>query len=167
MQPQQTQAFEELVKFMAIAADCNDESEMWSEYIDEVWHREIERDNGKSLEIQSGVGDIQHVERSGEGQISWIERYHEKYGVLDVTWFMDRSGNVRSDLYEHYKRTNTVIASWSCGPVQPGPNIGKEIVKDRLPDLDGPIKVPGWPEEGEVSEYPNNRNEKDMPSKEK
>lgn len=167
MPSQQTQAFEELVKFMAIAADNDGKSEMWSEYIDEVWHREIEKDDGKYLEMRSGIGRIQHVEDFGEGQVSWIDKYHERFGALDKTWFLDKSGSVRSELFEHYKRTNTIIASWGCGPVMPGPNARKEIVKDRLPDLDGPIKVPGWPDQGEVSNDPKTDNEKGTPSKKK
>jgi hypothetical protein len=167
MHTQQAQAFEELVKFMAIAADNDGKSEMWSEYIDEVWHREIRKDNGKYLETRAGIGKIQHVEDSGEGQVSWIDKYHERFGALDKTWFLDKSGNVRSDLFEHYKRTNTIIASWGCGPVLPDPNSKREIVKDRLPDLDGPIKVPGWPDQGGASGDPKTDNEKGAPSKKK
>lgn len=167
MNSQQNQAFEELVKFMSIAVDNDGKAEMWSEYIDDVWHRENDKDCGKYLETRSGVGKIQHDQDFGEGQVSWIDKYHERFGALDKTWFLDKNGRVRSDLLEQYKRTKTIKASWGCGVVVDPQVHRKEIIKDRLPDLDGPVKVPGWPDQGEVSDDPKTDTEMGTPSKKK
>jgi hypothetical protein len=57
---------------------------------------------------------MRHDATSGEGVVTWVQDYHERYGMLPAAWFADESGGVDRAAFGAYLATRTVRASWNC-----------------------------------------------------
>lgn len=115
----------ELSRFLWLAARSGRPIEMWSEFIDEVWHDELKNDSYETFSVSACGTVIGHSATSGYGKISWIAEYEQLFGDLNPVWFLDRNGNERRDLAEIYQRDRQVIASWDCGPIVPTDDIAR------------------------------------------
>jgi len=111
------QAREELAKFFAIAMHLRDETPgMFSTYIDAEWHRLAETDDYDQFCMQAAGRPVTHAPINGEGEVTWLPAYHEKFGALAPAWFANENGEVDSSAYGEYLDTHTVRASWNCQP---------------------------------------------------
>jgi hypothetical protein len=124
------EARDELAKFFAIAKELTDEPlGMFSKCIDAQWHRLAETADYSRFCMQAAGQPITHAPINGEGEVTWLPAYHERFGALTPAWFADEDGSVDSSAYGAYLDTQTVRASWNCQPTggddggfQPSPN---------------------------------------------
>jgi hypothetical protein len=110
----------ELAKFFALAMDAPSPPQMFSQFIDNLWHSMLE---GKATEdyvdfsVAACGAIIEHVPLSGEGEVTWVTAYHAKFGQdLPKEWFCNRDGVLDDAAYNEYLRTGDVVASWDCTP---------------------------------------------------
>lgn len=101
---------------MAVERGSDVKMEMWSEFIDEVWHT-VEAQPGYTDFCVAACGQkIIHSHEKGYSKISWTGHYEEKYEPLPAVWFLDRSGRLKDHLYERYFSDGVIWASWDCIP---------------------------------------------------
>lgn len=106
----------ELGKMFRLAAE-GVHIEMFSTGIDAVWH-ELSRDSVRYEDfcLASCGAVIGHGESSGQGHITFIKAYEEKYGKLPKIWFLQRSGKYDEERYKTYLDTGEVTSGWDCTP---------------------------------------------------
>jgi hypothetical protein len=106
-------AREELAKFFQLAESSPG---MFSTFIDKEWHRLAETADYDDF-CRDAVGRVvAHLPICGEGEVAWLNDYHELWGALPPVWFADETGVVDSSSYGRYLDTRTVHASWNCSP---------------------------------------------------
>ncbi|WP_025681780.1 hypothetical protein [Paenibacillus massiliensis] len=112
MVPNVEKAKEELSKYFGLK---HNRAEMFSPYIDEVWHDLIENkpEEYVDLSISSCGVVVGHIEKPKGSprteEIFWVKEYHEKHGDLPSIWFTDKDGNVDEQVYSEYKKSKRVI----------------------------------------------------------
>jgi hypothetical protein len=109
-------AREELTKFFRIAQMAEEAPGMFSAFIDAEWHRLAETPEYAEFCQQAVGGSVKHAPINGEGEITWLDLYHEKFGQLPAAWFADKNGIVDTAAFAQYLDTRTVRASWNCTP---------------------------------------------------
>ena len=115
-----TEAREELRRFLILATDLQKPLTMFSAYIDDAWH-ELMKDEAAYLEFCQSISGrpIEHVPSGKDNPIvciEWLKEYEARYGDLNPLWFADIDGNVDSLSYGAYRRTGEIYASWRCSP---------------------------------------------------
>lgn len=114
----------ELSRFFTIAETVETAPEMFSAYIDAEWHRLLGSAEYEEL-CRTAVGrPVGHRADVGRGTPSWLESYHERYGVLPAVWFADADGVVDRELHLRYLaawgapagRAPELIVAWDCTP---------------------------------------------------
>ncbi|NEI24088.1 hypothetical protein GUK30_32600 [Rhizobium leguminosarum] len=110
----QVEAQDELRKVFQLA--CRGiQIEMFSEFIDEEWHRLMGDEKGYERFCVEACGYVvPHSEESGSGVVTFLEAYENEFGKFPQIWFLDRAGQTNSDLRDQYIRTGEVRASWKC-----------------------------------------------------
>ncbi len=122
-----TAARTELSKFFALAVKTQRSLEMWSGFIDEEWHEFQRQPEFESFCISACGQHIGHVEYPGRGQIPWIADYEAEFGPVPEIWFKDKQGITDRALFDEYRKTGRVYASWDCGPLQPDDMSGDRL----------------------------------------
>lgn len=128
----ETIARRELARFFVIADQANEAPQMFSRYIDAVWHRAIGTPDYDAFCVTAVGHPVGHVEEPGRGVVSWVELYHERYGTLPAVWFADEHGTVDTDSYGRYLATRMpvpgappaapFVTAWDCTPTTGDPD---------------------------------------------
>ncbi|NOK59850.1 MAG: hypothetical protein GFH27_549291n42 [Chloroflexi bacterium AL-W] len=107
----------ELGRIFELATDGVENVTMPSRYIDSVWHDMLKEPASYEAFCKRVAGVVvEHTPAQGEGEITWVSSYEEKFGKLDSVWFTDEHGVLDNNLYETYLETGHVRASWDCTP---------------------------------------------------
>lgn len=118
-----TEAREELGKFFALASMADPAPGMFSRFIDEEWHRLAEAPDYADFCEQTAGVVVCHDPACGEGVVTWLDGYHDRYGELPAVWFADEAGVVDTAAYESYRTTRAVSASWNCSASTGDPDV--------------------------------------------
>lgn len=110
----QEHARAELAKFFAIAAVEGENPGMFSRFIDAEWHRLAQTIEYPRFCRDTAGTLVTHDPTCGEGTVSWLDLYHERFGPLPAAWFADETGQVDVDAFRAYRDSGTVVASWNC-----------------------------------------------------
>jgi hypothetical protein len=117
------EAREELSKFFTVAMMADEAPGMFSAFIDAEWHRLMETPDYPDFCMRSVGQHVGHAPSlDGEGEIPWIDVYHQLFGALPGAWFADETGVVDTDSMATYLDTQTVRASWNCSPTSGDPD---------------------------------------------
>ena len=116
------EAKNELSKFFKLTSKLNRRLEMFSDFLDEVWHEMLkDKASYESFCVENSGYLIEHIDSiipgaSGYGEISWIKDYEALYGRLTKEWFMGSDGNFDQVLYSNYLNNGNILAAWKCNP---------------------------------------------------
>lgn len=106
----------ELAKAFQLAADGVD-VKMFSKFIDGVWHDMAEDEEAfERFSLEACGHVISHAETSGEGAITFIDAYEERFGKMPDVWFMDAQGRLDRDLFAKHILEGQVVTGWDCTP---------------------------------------------------
>jgi hypothetical protein len=108
------EALAELAKFFTIATFAGEKPGMFSRFIDEQWHRLAESSEYAEFCRASAGAPVVHDPTCGEGEVAWLDLYHDRFGPLPAVWFADEAGRIDRTAYESYRGSGTVHASWNC-----------------------------------------------------
>ena len=113
------EALEELSKFFAIATMAEDAPGMFSTFIDAEWHRLMQTRDYAEFCIRTVGQEVGHAPIDGEGEIRWVDKYHQQFGALPAAWFADENGVVDTAALARYLETQTVRAVNSARKLTP------------------------------------------------
>ncbi len=100
--------------------------EMFSPYIDAVWHSIADQD-GRVWAIGKANSDIIHNEKPEAGSVTFVEAYEGRWGKLPDVWFFDEAGDLRQEMKSAYDQYGVIYASWNCTPGMSPTGIAPDI----------------------------------------
>ncbi|MGW8557359.1 hypothetical protein [Streptomyces tubercidicus] len=132
MSTAQTLEHVELAKFFEVSAQRFEAGrpapQMFCPAIDAAWHRLLHTAEYAEFSTRHAGQLLGHMSSHGNGRITWIAAYEERYGPLPEIWFTGSDGQVDEKRLTHYRETGEVVAEWDCSPV---PGDGGDIVPKR------------------------------------
>lgn len=115
----QEDALEELGKFFTLAGEGTKGLMMPNSYIDEEWHSMLEKpEEYKEFCLEHAGVELEHVPSGGVDEFVWVKDYEQKYGKLNIVWFIKSNGTFDNEAYEVYVKDGIVKMSWDCAPLQ-------------------------------------------------
>ncbi|NSN01227.1 hypothetical protein HRD76_11390 [Enterococcus faecalis] len=110
-------ALKELGKFFALAGENVPDLMMPNSFIDEEWHAMLnDSETYEKFCLQYAGTLIKHEPSGGVDEFTWVKNYEQKYGKLNIIWFIDSSGTFNEKAYEEYIKNGIVKMSWDCKP---------------------------------------------------
>ncbi len=126
-------ALSELARFFGLSVELDADLTMFSEFIDDAWHRLAADEESFAEFSRRACGRVLGHVPSGSArpivEIEWVGAYEARYGDIPRLWFADRDGVVDEDAYADYLATHTIVASWRCSP-----SSGSSSYKGDFPD---------------------------------
>ncbi|MBU0279073.1 MULTISPECIES: hypothetical protein [unclassified Gemella] len=113
-------ATKELRKFFTLLKVEGVDLKMPNTYMDEVWHHMLEDDKEyKEFCLETAGAYIEHVPNKAKfpEELAWVKLYENKFGKLDISWFVTGEGNFQEKEYEEYIKTGVLKMSWDCSAI--------------------------------------------------
>lgn len=118
---------EELGKFFQVVDSLDKEGKGMSMMVmpacivDTLWHQLDGSPEFDAWTQELTGSKFEHVndydkypEARGYGQIPWVARYEEMFGMLSAVWFMDESGTMDQARYKRYLETSSMVSGFPC-----------------------------------------------------
>jgi hypothetical protein len=104
-------AHDELGKFLALAASFDYVPWMFSRFIGDVWCQLSETPGYEGFCLRYAGAPVRYDQPSQGGMTTWLDAYHDRFGVLPAIWFADERGQVDVVAYARYVDTRTIEPS--------------------------------------------------------